>query len=325
MFALAFVAAIAATACDDKKITDADASASAHAHPSAPPPAPAPAPAPSLNADGGLPLGRVMASEGGPSATADATSWLDIPAKANFTVRTLETGRELRFEGPGRVRPCGGDVALVAEGSAVGLPGSGEAPGAEQWAATACGVARWASGVHRLVGARDACKLQSSLGAAQLWLPEDVLAEDVALDGGAPLGDSGGAPYGGSGSADAPAAADAGRDASPWRRIDGRRAIRLHGRGPFDTAAAVKVALGTCERAAQSVQSLATRMTSGAGTTGGDAGSRDLGELAAQSVVARGVARAACAVAAVRLAIGGSRADDQARLDTAIARWRAPR
>ncbi|HSO36783.1 MAG TPA: hypothetical protein VLT33_29860, partial [Labilithrix sp.] len=81
-----------------------------------------------------------MASEGGPSASADATGWLDVAAKANFTVRTLETGRELRFEGPGRVRACADDVALVAEGSAVGLPGSGEAPGAEQWVATACGA-----------------------------------------------------------------------------------------------------------------------------------------------------------------------------------------
>jgi hypothetical protein len=263
-----------------------------------------------------------MSSEGGPSATADATTWLDIPARAHFTVRTLETGRELRFEGPGRVRACGGDVALVAEGSAVGLPGSGEAPGAEQWVATACGVGRWASGVHRLSGARDACKLHSSLGTTHLWLPEDVIAEDVALDGGAP-GSEGGAPYGGSGNANPPAT-DAGRDTSPWRRIDGRRAIRLHGRGPLDTSAAVKIGVGSCEQAARAVQNLATRM---AGTTTADAGARDLGELAAQSVVARGVARAACAVAAVRIAIAGSRpemADHQRRLDAAISLWRAP-
>ena len=240
-----------------------------------------------------------MTSEGGPAATADATAWLDLPARSSFTVRTLETGRELRFEGPGRVRPCGSDVALVAEGSAVGLPGSGEAPGAEQWAATACGVARWASGVHRFSGARDACKLQSSVGTVNLYLAPDVTAEEI-VDGGAPAG-------------------DAGRPAGPWRRIDVRQALRLQARGPLDAPAAVKGALAACERAALDVQSLSARMTQPEGGAG------NTGELAAESVGARGVARAACAVAAVRVALGGARAEDLARLEAASARWRAPR
>jgi len=251
-----------------------------------------------------------MASEGGPSASADATGWLEVGAKASFTVRTLETGRELRFEGPGKMRACGDDVALVAEGSAVGLPGSGEAPGAEQWVATACGAARWASGVHRFAAARDACKLQSSLGTAHLYLAEDVTAEDVAVDGGAPLAGDGG-----------PTGTDAGAGAgrSSWRRIDARRAIRLQGHGPLDTPAAVKSALASCERAAQTVQRLATTMASG------DAGAPGIGELAAESVVARGIARAACSVAAVRIALSGSKAPDQTRLDAANSTWRSPR
>jgi len=241
---------------------------------------------------------RIMVSEGGPAATADTTAWLDLPAKASVTVRTLETGRELRFEGPGRIRACGGDVALVAEGSAVGLPGSGEAPGAEQWVATACGVARWASGVHRFGGARDACKLQSSVGTVHLYLATDVTAEEI-VDGGPP-------------------AVDAGRPPGPWRRIDVRQALRLQARGPLDAPAAVKSALASCERAALDVQSLSARMTQPEGGT-------NTGELAAESVSARGLARAACAVAAVRVAIGGAKAEDLARLDAASARWRAPR
>ena len=263
--------------------------------------------------DGGLAICKVMASEGGPAASADATGWLDVAAKANFTVRTLETGRELRFEGPGRVRACADDVALVAEGSAVGLPGSGEAPGAEQWVATACGAVRWASGVHRFAGARDACRLQSSLGTAQLYVAEDVTAEDVAVDGGAPLaGDAG--PTG-----PAPGT-DAGTGKPSWRRIDARRALRLQGHGTLDTPAAVKSALASCERSAQVVQRLATSMTSGdAGGTG------TIGELAAESVVARGIARAACAVAAVRIALSGSKPPDLARLDAANSSWRSPR
>jgi hypothetical protein len=256
-----------------------------------------------------------MASEGGPSARADATAWLDVAAKASFTVRTLETGRELRFEGPGRVRACSGDVALVAEGSAIGLPGSGESPGAEQWVATACGVARWASGIHRLGGARDACKLQSSMGSVNLYLAGDVTADEVATDTGAL---EAGAPEARAFEAGAPAAF-AGGFGSPWRRIDAKRTFHLHGRGPLDTPIAVKAALGACERAAQNVQTLAARMTSP------EAGPGNTGELAAESVVARGVARAACAVAAVRVALGGSRPEDQTRIDAASTRWRAPR
>ena len=267
---------------------DANAGASASASASA-----------ELVEDRGLVVCRVMASEGGPSANADATAWIDVAAKANFTVRTLETGRELRFEGPGRVRACAGDVALVAEGAAVGLPGSGEAPGAEQWVATACGVARWASGVHRLAGARDVCTLQSSMGSANLYLAADIIADELDIDGGAH--------------------ADVGRDTGPWRRIDARHALRLHGHGALDTPAAVEAALASCERSARDVQALAARLTRP------DAGSTSVGELAAASVTARGVARAACAVAAVRVALGGSRPDAQTRLDAAGARWRAPR
>ena len=260
--------------------------------------------------DGGMAICKVMASEGGPAAGADPTGWLDVAARTNFTVRTLETGRELRFEGPGRIRACADDVALVAEGSAIGLPGSGEAPGAEQWAATACGTVRWASGVHRFTGARDVCKLQSSQGTAHLYVADDVTAEDVAVDGGPPDAGQAVASTTDGGSA-------AGK--SGWRRIDARRALRLQGHGTLDSPAAVKSALASCERAAQAVQRLATSLTSG------DAGSGTMGELAMESVAARGIARAACSVAAVRVAISGSKAPDQARLDAANSSWRSPR
>jgi hypothetical protein len=242
-----------------------------------------------------------MTSESGPPAAANPSSWLDLPAKASFTVRTLETGRELRYEGPGRVKACGDEVALVAEGSAVGLPGSGEAPGSEQWVATACGVARWASGVHRWTGGRDACILQSSVGTVHVYAAADVTTEAIS-DAGAP-------------------AVDAGElhDEGAWRRLDVRTSLRFRARSPLDTPIAVKSALTACERAATEVQGLATRMAAQ------DGGAGDVGTLAAASVAARSVVRAACAVAAVRVVLGGARADDVARLDAATARWRGPR
>ena len=303
----AVVAALVGAGCEEKKNLEGVDAASVSASASAIPVAtahPVSGTGTGTGRDGGMVICKVMASEGGPSASADATGWLDVGEKASFTVRTLETGRELRFEGPGRIRACADDVALVAGGSAVGLPGSGEAPGAEQWVATACGAARWASGVHRLSGARDACRMQSLQGSAQLYLAEDVTAEDVAVDGGAPLSGDGGA------------SPDAGTR-SGWRRIDARRALRLQGHGTLDTPAAVKSALLSCERAAEAVQRIATSMTRG------DASAGSVGELASESVVARGIARAACSVAAVRIALAGSKAPDQTRLDAANSSWRS--
>lgn len=315
---VAIVVAGVASGCEEKKSVNAsaDASANASVNADASSPAPVPAPVPDSgpahpHANVALPICRVMASENGPSATADATGWLDLAAHANFTVRTLETGRELRFEGPGRVRACADDVALVAEGSAIGLPGSGEAPGAEQWVATACGVGRWASGVHRFTGARNACKLQSSLGAVQLYVASDVTATEVALDGGAPLAVD----------------ADAGgpNKAMPWRRIDGHRAFALQPRSAIDGPAGVKTALGACEQAADAAQKVAAAMLPGAHAADGGPHTVSIGELAEESVVARGVARAACAVAAVRVALAGSKPVDEARLAAASIRWRGSR
>jgi hypothetical protein len=329
----ALLAASVTWACDAKQNANADASANANADASANANADAranadasadasvavavavPVPDSGLPLPLPLPICRIMASENGPPAKADATGWLDLVAHASFTVRTLETGRELRFEGPGRVRACGDDVALVAEGSAIGLPGSGEAPGAEQWVATACGVGRWASGVHRFTGARDACKLQSSLGAVQLYVASDVTVSEVAVDGGAPL------------ATDAGAATDGGSaKASPWRRIDGRRAFTLQPRSAIDGAAGVKTALVACERAADAVQKMAAAMLPDARADGGATdGGAGIGDLAEESVVARGVARAACAVAAVRVALAGSRPIDEGRLTAAMMRWRGGR
>src|SRR5205085_964980 len=135
-------------------------------------------------------------------------------AKASINVKDSDTGRELRFEGPGRVRPCSSDAALVAEGSAVGMPGAGEGPGAEQWVATTCGVAVWSSGFHRISAAADGCKMQSSTEPSHLYVAVDMTTEDTTLDGGAI---DGGPP------AMAPAR---------FHRFTDKRAVRLHAKAP---------------------------------------------------------------------------------------------
>lgn len=227
------------------------------------------------------PACRIVSGEGGPWPSADASAWIALPEKSSFSVRVVESGKELRFEGPGRVRACGADVALVAEGTAIALPGAGEAPGNEQWVATPCAVARWASGIHRLTTEKDGCSLRSSTGTAWLWLPEGARLEDAPIDGGQPAGaassppSSAGPPDGGTHEA-----------IEGWWRIDARRAVRIRGGAPSPVPAVL-----ACERAASDVAALAAKMADGG----------SLGELMPASIAARRYARAACALASARV------------------------
>lgn len=217
-----------------------------------------------------------------------------------MSVKVSDTGRELRFEGPGRVKPCADDGALVVEGSAVGLPGAGEGPGAEQWVATSCGVAVWNGGVHRFSATPDDCRLQSSTESAHLYIASDMVGDDLAVDGGAP--DSG-----------APIAA------SRFTLVSGRRTIRVHSKSPIARDLAVKNALAECAKAATDAETVGVRLR------GGEAGapkSDGIGELAVRSIGVRRVARAACAVAAVRIARAGEKPADVAALKAAEARFR---
>jgi hypothetical protein len=85
----------------------------------------------------------------------------------------------------------------------------------------------------------------------------------------------------------------------------------------------VKAALTTCERAADAVQKIAAAMLAGGSSGDAGAGAAGIGDLAEQSVVARGVARAACAVAGVRVALVRPPSPvDEARLAAASIRWR---
>lgn len=239
---------------------------------------------------------RIVSGENGPPRTADPGTWLNLAAHATFSTRVDETAREIRFEGPGRMRACGpDDVAFVSEGSAMAMPGGGEAPGAEQWVATACTVARWAGGMHRVTGAAKECTIHSSLGAMQIYVAEDVVAEDVSSDAGAPK------PF--------PAA-------NGFTRIDTRQILRFRPRAATSERAMIERALVTCEQRAADVARLGTELASGAAQDGG------FGVVAERSVTARGLARAACALAAVRVDLGGARPADAERLEKASARFR---
>jgi hypothetical protein len=243
--------------------------------------------------DGGararLPAGppgcRIVSAENGPSPSDDATSWLTLAEKSQVAVKVTETGREIRFEGPGIVRPCvrsgNVDVAIVVTGTGAGLPSAGEGAGNDQWLSSPCGALRWSAGVHRMTASRDECTIQASAGTAHLWIPSDVHVTEEAPDGGA-----------GDASTPAPAPADAGT-AGPWRRIDARRALRL----VFDgRPGRVAKAVDACERAARDAEEIARKIADGGGP---------LGDLAAAAIDARTIVRAACTVAAARVHASG--------------------
>ncbi|MBS2013748.1 MAG: hypothetical protein JST00_12725 [Deltaproteobacteria bacterium] len=246
-----------------------------------------------------------MMSENGPPPGADAHSWIDLRPAAVISVKSSETGRELRFEGPGRVKPCAVDGAMILEGSAVGLPGAGEGPGSEQWVAASCGVAVWSNGVHRFsasgAGPVNECRLQTSTGASHLYVAKDMTGEESAVDGGAP---------------------EAGAPPIPGRflPLTGRHAVTLRPQKKTLPGEPVRTALAECAKAASDAESVGARLRNRDG--GAAAGTGDVGELAVQSIGVRRLARAACAVAAVRVAAAGSKPEDLAALAAAEARFR---
>lgn len=229
----------------------------------------------------------------------DPTTWLTLPEGRRLAVREHESGRELSFQGPGRVLPCARGVTLLGEGAVAGRPFAGEAPGSEQWVATACGVLRWASGSKRVTAAigvedRGRCTFEIGTGSASWYLPADVVAtgDDTPPAEGPPT----------------------------FHVASGKRTLEISDKtrtpGYFRSPAGIRHALEACERTAEDVQGIARAMLDGSAL--GAARS----DLAERSVAARGLARAACAVADVRSALSGEKPEDRARLEKALATFR---
>lgn len=203
-------------------------------------------------------------------------------------VRATESGREVRFDGPGRVLPCAprteldvGDVAVLAAGTLVATPGAGESPGHEAWLATPCGAVRWASGRHRVEVSTTECIVTASTGTLLFAPAGDVTVKELEsdVDAGAARGRA------------EPATAE-----SPWWRLDGRIAVRAATSGKaLVSAASLAEATRACDVATEKARVVAARIR------GLDVGALSaLGELTAEHVETRRRARAACAAARAR-------------------------
>jgi hypothetical protein len=230
---------------------------------------------------------RAIAADG---ATMDAgaevpdKSWIDLAKGGALTTKEPRTGREVAFAGPARVMPCReNDEAWVLRGTVTASPGSGEAPGQEEWVVTPLGVVRYASAAGT-IGFDEKLHVSLASGPAFVWAAEGT---SKASDG--PV-----------------------RDADGWTRVEA-------GGGLVVTAAKkadARVAARRCSAAAQAAEDVARAIS---------APDANVGELGAKHVLARREARAACAVAALRVATLTDD-DEQKALSALVAaaeeRWR---
>jgi hypothetical protein len=197
------------------------------------------------------------------------TTWVDLPAGARFVAKDPQTTRETTFRGPGRVKACvwAQEESWLASGGFESSVGAGESPGAEEWVVTPLGVVRYAAAKLSVdVGARDV-HLAVATGGAFLWTPADA----TVRGGGAP-----------------------GKTEDGWQRADPGTFV-ISGAGPTGsqplTADGARAAVATCSSLGKSAHDLSAALL---------AGGADGGTVIAQ-VATRRLARAACAVAGLRL------------------------
>jgi hypothetical protein len=214
--------------------------------------------------DGGAPLARQEEITPGP--------WVSLLPSARLVAKDPRTTRETTFFGPGRARPCVDSVeeSWVASGTFESAVGAGETPGAEEWVVTPLCVVRFAAAkltVEAFTGGRrDAVRVAVAEGVAFVWPSPDATTRGP--DGGG-----------------APSLANEG-----WARVSGA-ALAIASASPRSPHDGARLAIEACRAQGRSAHDLANALV------GADAD----GATAAAQVRARRLARAACAVAAVRV------------------------
>jgi len=227
--------------------------------------------------------------------------WEELGAGAHLVVREPRTARETTYRGPGWARICvdSQEEAWLAEGGFESSPGSGEAPGAEQWVVTALGVVRYAGSAKVVVEARTGgVSLAVTDGAAFVWPAEDTKVV------GANAGD-----------------ADGGGTSEGWTRVvSGRATLAPRERGRGGPQAAAQAAVAQCSDLAQRARTLAAALLEKPVEAAPPA-------EPAEQVLTRRLARAACAVAHLRASTltGGAAPPERlwVTLRQADSAWRA--
>lgn len=208
--------------------------------------------------------------------TAPRDAWSTLLAGTRVQTKAVRTGRELAFEGPARVIPCkmsawGEEEAWAIGGTVTSSPGSGEAPGQEQWIVTRLGVVRYAAATAKVSAPEDGASMTVRVPQGAAWM---VAADDARTDTDAEAGQDGWTRLGTGAVAETVTVAF--KDAGPTPR------------------ARAETAVARCSEAAKASREVA------AAIEGMEAGV-PLGDLPVKDIVARRRARAFCAVAGVRV------------------------
>lgn len=195
--------------------------------------------------------------------------WLVLAPGARFVAKDPRTSRETAFRGPARVRACVEltEETWLASGGFDSSVGSGESPGNEEWVVSPLGVVRYTAAKLAVdVRPRDVRAVVAS-GGAFVWSSDD--ASTHTADGGV-----------------------LGHTDDGWLRAEGGTVtLSATSLAPSPVDAA-RGAVSRCTSLGRQAHDLGALVM---------AGGADAGTIAAQ-VGARRLARAACAVAGLRLA-----------------------
>lgn len=222
----------------------------------------------------------------------DGDSWIELEqpgfAVPRLVVKAARSGRETAFAYSGVFRPCIDDLdAWLVRGRFRTL-GGGDAPGTDQWVVTPLAALRVAGTLTAAAfkkGDAPRVELRVEQGSPTVWLAAGADASiepfDADGDAGAALakGDGGARPK--------PPAPET------LARIDGPALVSVTGKelGDKDVVAAVVA----CEREAKAAGAAAARLASGGPLDGADV---------TQHMQRRVAARAACALAELRVELG---------------------
>jgi hypothetical protein len=233
-------------------------------------------------------------------------AWLWLATGARLVAKDPRTTRETTFLGPAHARACvdGREESWIAYGSLESVAGAGEAPGAEEWLVTPLAVVRYGAARLRVdVGGSNTSVAMAS-GVAFLSIAGDARAKRQRGDAAASAAEDGSWPE-----------ADPG-----WQRVDEGvvTVVPAVARPPVDAARSV---VDACYSVAGRARDLAGALLSGA-----DASPDSTVLAASEQVSTRRRARAACAMAGLRvrlLAASNARSSLLGKINEAEEAWRA--
>jgi hypothetical protein len=244
------------------------------------------------------------------------SDWIALGPDARLAAKDPRTTRETLFLGPGRARVCVGhrEESWLTSGAFQSETGAGESPGAEEWVVTPLAVLRFSAATLRVEVRGTLAFAEVGGGVVFAWIAPDVHIQ--RLDAGAETRAGGGSES---------AISAGGSRGGAWERVtDG--SLRLSLPAGTQAPAAARGAVDRCETIAHHAEDLTRSLLAPHGGNGDAGDARAAADAITDEVATRELARAACAVAAVRtgaLGKNSARDDLEGRLRSADKAWTA--